>query len=108
RQQIWLNAPHPDATKLSWLEGDLMAHAPPHPVEATFPAPVPASGAAQDLDGVRCEIDSLTSAPVPAMPGAAPATEFLLKGRVRGPYSTKLEGMEGGKLEPVLIGRSGQ
>ncbi|HTE18725.1 MAG TPA: hypothetical protein VK689_10140, partial [Armatimonadota bacterium] len=81
RQQITLNAPHPHATELSWLEGDLLAHGTPYPLEAEFPAAVPREGAARDFGGIRCEVDSLTSALLPAASGAPAGTEYLLRGR---------------------------
>ncbi len=107
-QQVTLNAPHPDATRISWLEGDLMAHDKHFPLNSEFSIPVPAAGAVQVTNDVRCEVDSLTSQPVPAAPGLPASTEYLLRGRIRGPRTSRLEGVDGGELEALLIGRSGK
>jgi hypothetical protein len=108
RQQLSLNAPHPEATQLAWLEGDLLAQGTPYPVVAEFPASIPPTGATQTHGGVRCEVDRLTTAPLPPAAGTPASTEYLLRGRVQGLESMKLEGADGNELEPVLIGQSGK
>lgn len=107
RQQLSLNAPHPKATLLSWLEGDLMAYGKPYPVEVQFPTPVPSAGAVQEQKGVRYEVDSLTSKPLPAVPGEPDGTEYLLRGRVRAAEGARMA-VAGDGEEPVLIGQSGK
>jgi hypothetical protein len=107
-QAVLLNTPHREATRLEWLEGDLMAHGEPYPLQIHIPATLPEGGISRHLDELRLEINELTSAPAPAgrnMPGTR---EYLLRGRITAPEGTLLQGLAIASPEAELIGESGR
>jgi hypothetical protein len=63
-EMVYLSAPHPRATRLVWLEGDLTAYATNNTRELELPAPLPTGAISRPLGEVVIESVQLETGPV--------------------------------------------
>jgi hypothetical protein len=103
-----LNMPHPEARRLAWLEGDLLAHRKIAPLRAEFPLPL-AAAVHQRVETVDFTLESFAAEPARAErdPDDPPGTGYLLKASVLGDHGTRFEQSPTWPGQVVLIGQSG-
>jgi hypothetical protein len=107
-QSITLNSLHPEARALTWLEGDLLAFGRVEKSDTEVPLPLPAGGIRKESGVLRIEVDAQDELQ-PETPAGQPVPphQYRLRGRVIGPAGTELTDAQGGRWQPLLIGRSG-
>lgn len=107
-QSVSLNPPHPEARTLAWLEGELLAFGRVEKSDTDVPLPLPAGGVRKESGVLRIEVDSLDELQPETPPGQpVPPHQYRLRGRVIGPAGTELTDPQGGRWQPLLVGRSG-
>jgi hypothetical protein len=100
--------PHPEARRLAWLEGDLLAHRKIAPLRAEFPLPL-AAAVHQRVETVDFTLERFAAEPARAErdPDDPPGTGYLLKASVLGDHGTRFQQSPTWPGQVVLIGQSG-